>query len=145
MQIEARVRIGIFHRLRNLGDQRIEHHEQRKRTVVLLAGAESHIAVTGVVQPLARLVVDGHQERAGEERVRTDSELGKAANEMVIWLQAQFAGQRAESLDEVLLVKFHDSDHSKAWSAPHTSFRDPGVHNAPPRESIEFRTIAYFL
>ena len=29
--------------------------------------------------------------------------------------------------DEVLLVKFHDSDHSKAWRAPHTSFRDPGV------------------
>ena len=47
--------------------------------------------------------------------------------------------------DEVLLVKFHDSDHSKAWRAPHTSFRDPGVHNAPPRQSIEFRTIAYYL
>jgi hypothetical protein len=47
--------------------------------------------------------------------------------------------------DEVLLVKFHDSDHSKAWRAPHTSFRDPGVHNAAPRESIECRTIAYYL
>jgi hypothetical protein len=47
--------------------------------------------------------------------------------------------------DEVLLVKFHDSDHSKAWRAPHTSFRDPSVQNAPPRESIEFRTIAYYL
>jgi hypothetical protein len=46
--------------------------------------------------------------------------------------------------DEVLLVKFHDSDHSKAWRTPHTSFRDPGVHDAPPRESIEFRTIAYY-
>src|SRR5882672_2302111 len=40
--------------------------------------------------------------------------------------------------DEVLLVKFHDSDHSKAWRAPHTSFRDPNVQNAPPRQSIEF-------
>jgi hypothetical protein len=47
--------------------------------------------------------------------------------------------------DEVLLVKFHDSDHSKAWRTPHTSFRDPRVQNAPPRESIEFRTIAYYL
>jgi hypothetical protein len=47
--------------------------------------------------------------------------------------------------DEVLLVKFHDSDHSKAWRSPHTSFRDPGVQNAAPRESIEFRTIAYYL
>jgi hypothetical protein len=47
--------------------------------------------------------------------------------------------------DEVLMVKFYDSDHSKAWRTPHTSFRDPGVHDAQPRESIEFRTIAYFL
>jgi hypothetical protein len=47
--------------------------------------------------------------------------------------------------DEVLLVKFHDSDHSKAWRAPHTAFRDPRVANAAPRESIEFRTVAYFL
>jgi hypothetical protein len=46
--------------------------------------------------------------------------------------------------DEVLLVKFHDSDHDKAWRAPHTSFRDPRVHNAAPRESIECRTIAYY-
>ena len=47
--------------------------------------------------------------------------------------------------DEVLLVKFHDSDHSKAWRAPHTSFRDPRVQDAAPRESIEFRTIAYYI
>ncbi len=47
--------------------------------------------------------------------------------------------------DEVLLVKFYDSDHSKAWRAPHTSFRDPRVQHAAPRESIEFRTIAYYL
>jgi hypothetical protein len=47
--------------------------------------------------------------------------------------------------DEVLLVKFHDSDHSKAWRTPHTSFRDPRVQSAAPRESIEFRTIAYYL
>jgi hypothetical protein len=47
--------------------------------------------------------------------------------------------------DEVILLKFHDSDHSKAWRTPHTSFRDPRVQNAPPRESIEFRTIAYYL
>jgi hypothetical protein len=51
----------------------------------------------------------------------------------------------AMTRDEVLLVKFHDSDHSNAWRAPHTSFRDPDVHNAVPRESIEFRTIAYYL
>jgi hypothetical protein len=47
--------------------------------------------------------------------------------------------------EEVLLVKFHDSDHSKAWRTPHTAFRDPRVQRAAPRESIEFRTIAYYV
>jgi hypothetical protein len=46
--------------------------------------------------------------------------------------------------DEVLLVKFHDSDHSTAWRAPHTSFRDPTYPGARVRRSIEFRTVAYF-
>ena len=46
--------------------------------------------------------------------------------------------------DEVLMFKFHDSDRTKALRAPHTAFRDPSVANAQPRESIEFRTIAFF-
>ncbi len=46
--------------------------------------------------------------------------------------------------DEVLLLKFHDSDHSTAWRTPHTSFRDPTYPNAGARRSIEFRTVAYF-
>jgi hypothetical protein len=45
---------------------------------------------------------------------------------------------------EVLIFKFHDSDPSKALRAPHTAFRDPSFPNAKTRESIEFRTIAYF-
>jgi len=46
--------------------------------------------------------------------------------------------------DEVLLLKFHDSDHSTAWRTPHTSFRDPTYPDARIRRSIEFRTVAYF-
>jgi len=37
-----------------------------------------------------------------------------------------------------------DTDHSVAWRAAHTSFRDtttPGTH---PRESVELRTVAFF-
>ncbi len=52
-----------------------------------------------------------------------------------------FPGMRA---DEILLFKLHDTDHSIAWRAPHTAFHDqttPGTH---PRESVEFRTIAFF-
>jgi len=46
--------------------------------------------------------------------------------------------------DEVVLFKFHDSDPEKALRTPHTAFRDPSFPNARVRESIEFRTIAYF-
>ncbi len=46
--------------------------------------------------------------------------------------------------DEVLIFKFHDSDPTKALRTPHTAFHDPSFPNARTRESIEFRTIAYF-
>lgn len=47
--------------------------------------------------------------------------------------------------DEVVLLKFHDSDQSVAWRVPHTAFHDTTFPDARPRESIEFRTVAYFL
>jgi hypothetical protein len=47
--------------------------------------------------------------------------------------------------DEVLLFKLHDSDHSVAWRAPHTAFTDSKAAGAHPRESVEFRTIAFFF
>jgi hypothetical protein len=47
--------------------------------------------------------------------------------------------------DEVLLFKFHDSDRSKTRRTPHTAFHDPSFPNAHTRQSIEFRTVAYFL
>jgi len=47
--------------------------------------------------------------------------------------------------DEVLLLKCWDSDTSVARFAPHTGFQDPTTPpETPPRESIEFRTIAFF-
>jgi hypothetical protein len=46
--------------------------------------------------------------------------------------------------EEVLLFKFHDSDPAKALRTPHTAFHDPSFPEARIRESIEFRTIAYF-
>jgi hypothetical protein len=46
--------------------------------------------------------------------------------------------------DEVLLLKFFDSDRSQAWRTPHTAFRDPTYPNANLRRSIEFRTFAFF-
>lgn len=46
--------------------------------------------------------------------------------------------------DETIFITFHDSDHSRAWRAPHSAFHDTTRPNAIPRESIEFRGCAYF-
>jgi len=46
--------------------------------------------------------------------------------------------------DEVLLFKFYDSDSSVAQRVPHSAFYDAGADNPIPRQSIEFRSIAYF-
>lgn len=46
--------------------------------------------------------------------------------------------------DEVMLLKFYDSDRGRAWRVPHTAFHDPSFPDARIRESIEFRTFAYF-
>jgi len=46
--------------------------------------------------------------------------------------------------DDALLFKFHDSDHSVTWRAPHTAFRDGSLPGANIRESIECRTVAFW-
>ncbi len=47
--------------------------------------------------------------------------------------------------DEALLIKCFDSAEGRARLAPHTAFTDPSTPaGAPPRESIETRTIAFF-
>jgi len=48
-------------------------------------------------------------------------------------------------VDEAILIKCWDSDASVARFTPHTAFEDPTTPvGTPPRESIEFRTIAFF-
>ncbi len=47
--------------------------------------------------------------------------------------------------EEAILIKCWDSDPNVARFAPHTGFEDPTTPpGTPPRESIEFRTIAFF-
>lgn len=51
----------------------------------------------------------------------------------------------AMQLDEVLLIKCADTRPGRAQFAPHTAFDNPlAPPDAPPRESVEFRTIAFF-
>jgi hypothetical protein len=48
-------------------------------------------------------------------------------------------------VDEAVLIKCWDSAEAVARFAPHTGFQDPTTPpGTPPRESIEFRTIAFF-
>jgi hypothetical protein len=48
-------------------------------------------------------------------------------------------------LEEAILIKCWDSDPTVARFAPHTAFEDPTTPpGTPPRQSIEFRTIAFF-
>jgi hypothetical protein len=46
--------------------------------------------------------------------------------------------------DEIVFIKFHDSDHSRAWRAPHTAFHDTSRPDAVIRESYEYRGVAFF-
>lgn len=46
--------------------------------------------------------------------------------------------------DEAIFIKFHDSDHARAWRCPHTAFRDTSRPDARERRSMEFRGVAYF-
>lgn len=49
------------------------------------------------------------------------------------------------SRDEVILLKFYDSDHDRAWRVPHTAFLDTSAEAPVARQSIELRSVAYFL
>lgn len=48
------------------------------------------------------------------------------------------------NVDDALLFKFHDSDHSVTWRCPHTAFHDPSFPGAHARESIEARSVAFW-
>ena len=46
--------------------------------------------------------------------------------------------------DEILVFKLFDSDRGRVQWTGHTAFNDPGAApDAPPRESIEIRTISF--
>ena len=46
--------------------------------------------------------------------------------------------------DDILLFKFHDSDHSVTWRCPHSAFIDTSFADAHVRESIECRSVAFW-
>jgi hypothetical protein len=95
--------------------------------------------------PLA--LADARSVDAGD-LVETDIDYGDRRGE--IFHVRYNEGQRwycapGMELDEALLIKCADTRPGKAQGAPHTAFAHPGTPpDAPARESIEFRTIAFF-
>lgn len=51
----------------------------------------------------------------------------------------------AMTRDEAVMITFYDSAGGANWRVPHTAFHDFGAAATVPRESIELRTIAYWL
>lgn len=52
-----------------------------------------------------------------------------------------FEGMQA---DDILLFKFHDSDHTRTWRCPHSAFADGSAENPNIRSSIECRSVAFW-
>ncbi len=52
-----------------------------------------------------------------------------------------FAGMQR---DDALLFKFHDSNHDVTWRCPHSAFFDSSASGASLRESIEYRSVAFW-
>jgi hypothetical protein len=138
-------------------DQTIASGPQRVRDVMgeqaeaLLAGRAAIINVWRPIHHAARdwpLAVADARSVASRDLVASDLVFPHRKGE--IYLLRHDPAQRWLYIpdlapDEALLIKCWDSDEGVARFAPHTAFEDtttpPGT---PPRESIEFRTIAFF-
>jgi hypothetical protein len=46
--------------------------------------------------------------------------------------------------EEVIFIKFNDSDHNRAWRTPHTAFYDTSRADTIERHSMEYRGVAFF-
>jgi hypothetical protein len=138
-------------------DQTIESGPQRVRDVMgdqaeaLLAGRAAIINVWRPIRHVARdwpLAVADARSVAPDDLVASDLIFPHRKGE--IYLLRHDPAQRWLYIpdlapDEALLIKCWDSDPSVARFAPHTAFEDPTTPpGTPPRESIEFRTIAFF-
>jgi hypothetical protein len=138
-------------------DQTVKSGPQRVRDLMgdqaegLLA---RRAAIVNVWRPIGRPAVDWPLAVADARSVPPadliPSELRFAHRTGEIYGLAHSPGQRwfyvsALQPDEALLIKCWDSDEGVARFAPHTAFEDPTTPpGTPPRESIEFRTIAFF-
>ena len=133
------------------GPQRVRDLVAREEAEILL---DSRFAVINVWKPIrgpvqesplafcdARSICSGDLlETDLKYRDRTGEVYSFTFNAEHRWYY--YPGMRA---DEVLLLKCYDSDEERARFTAHTAFDDPtSPADAPTRESIEVRTLAFF-
>jgi hypothetical protein len=95
--------------------------------------------------PNTMFVVDKIPER--EEMLRPMTDEDKAIAAAIFHYRAQHRWWYFSNMtrDEALLFVFHDSRRVRPWRVPHTAFIDATRPHARPRDSIEFRSVAYFF
>lgn len=138
-------------------DQTVKSGPQRVRDLLgdqAESLLEKRAAIINVWRPIARPALDWPLAFADARSVapadllpselrfqhRTGEIYGLAYNPAQRWYYAPDL-----QTDEAVLIKCWDSAEDVARFAPHTAFEDPTTPpGTPPRESIEFRTIAFF-
>ncbi|HEX4182738.1 MAG TPA: CmcJ/NvfI family oxidoreductase [Caulobacteraceae bacterium] len=138
-------------------DQTVASGPQRVRDVMGDQGEallKRRAAIINVWRPIAHVARDWPlalaDARSVDPKTLIPSDLIFRHRRGEIYLLAHDPAQRwlyvpDLQLDEAILIKCWDSDTSVAQFAPHTAFEDPTTPaGTPPRESIEFRTIAFF-
>jgi hypothetical protein len=138
-------------------DQTVASGPQRVRDVMGVQAEDllkRRAAIINVWRPVARPARDWPLALADARSIPPadliPSELRFRHRTGEIYGVAQSDGQRwfhipDVQVDETVLIKCWDSDETVARFAPHGAFEDPTTPaGTPPRESIEFRTIAFF-
>jgi len=133
------------------GPQRVRDLFAPKEAEALLLG---RVAVINVWKPLrgpvqnAPLAVCDAQSIQPADLVPTDLHYRDRSGEVY---SLRFNGQHRwfyyphMQADEAMLLKCYDSDRGRARFTAHSAFDDPtSPVDAPPRESIEVRTLAFF-
>jgi hypothetical protein len=107
-------------------------------------------ALVRQVSGAARVVVFDHTLRSGDEAERAARLLREpvlsAHNDYTEWSGPNRVREVLPDEAEALVFKVYDSERDgRARFTPHTSFEDPSTPpGAPPRQSIEVRTLAFF-
>jgi len=148
--VQAPVRLAHNDYTEKSGPQRVRDLLPSEADALL----EHRFAVINVWKPLhapafeAPLAVCDAQTLQSRDMIETDLRYPDRTGEIYSFAHSDdhrwlyFPGMRP---DETMLIKCYDSQHDRARFTAHTAIDDPDApSDAPPRQSIEIRTLAFF-